>query len=95
MRIGVLSAGGDCPGLNAAIRALARAAIENGDEALGIRRGYRGLAEGDFMPLDRRTVASILPLGERSSAPPASSRSETHPKRVDLGMLEIAKRFCG
>jgi ATP-dependent phosphofructokinase / diphosphate-dependent phosphofructokinase len=63
MRIGVLTAGGDCPGLNAAIRAVARAAIENGDEAVGIRRGYRGLAEGEYLPLDMRTVAGILPLG--------------------------------
>ena len=63
MRIGVLTAGGDCPGLNAAIRAVARSAMENGDEAVGIRRGYRGLAEGDYMPLDMRAVSGILPLG--------------------------------
>jgi 6-phosphofructokinase 1 len=63
MRIGVLTAGGDCPGLNAAIRAVARAAIYRGDEAIGIRRGYRGLAEGDYMALDMQTVAGILPLG--------------------------------
>ena len=63
MRIGVLTAGGDCPGLNAAIRAVARSAMENGDEAVGIRRGYRGLAEGDYMPLDMRAVSGILHLG--------------------------------
>jgi len=63
MRIGVLTAGGDCPGLNAAIRAVARSAIENGDEAVGILRGYRGLAEGDYMPLDMRAVSGILHLG--------------------------------
>jgi 6-phosphofructokinase 1 len=63
MRIGVLTAGGDCPGLNAVIRAVARSAVENGDEAVGIRRGYRGLAEGDYMPLDMRTVSGILHLG--------------------------------
>jgi ATP-dependent phosphofructokinase / diphosphate-dependent phosphofructokinase len=63
MRIGVLTAGGDCPGLNAAIRAVARAAMFCGDEAVGIRRGYRGLAEGDFMALDMQTVSGILPLG--------------------------------
>ncbi len=63
MRIGVLTAGGDCPGLNAAIRAVARAAIYRGDEAVGIRRGYRGLAEGKYMSLDMHTVAGILPLG--------------------------------
>jgi phosphofructokinase-like protein len=63
MRIGVLTAGGDCPGLNAAIRAVARAAMFRGDEAVGIRRGYRGLAESDYMPLDMHTVSGILPLG--------------------------------
>ena len=83
MRIGVLTAGGDCPGLNAAVRAVARSSIENGDEARGIRPGYRGLAEGDYTPLDVRgpeVVAFPLEKG-------------THVKRVDLGVLEIAKRF--
>lgn len=63
MRIGVLTAGGDCPGLNAAIRAVARSAIQRGDQAIGIRRGYRGLAENDYMALDMRTVSGILHLG--------------------------------
>ena len=63
MRIGVLTAGGDCPGLNAAIRAVARSAIQQGDEAVGIRRGYRGLAEDDYMPLDMRRVSGILHQG--------------------------------
>ena len=63
MKIGVLTAGGDCPGLNAVIRAVARSAMENSDEAIGIRRGYRGLAEGDYIALDMRTVSGILHLG--------------------------------
>ncbi|HEY8502301.1 MAG TPA: ATP-dependent 6-phosphofructokinase [Solirubrobacterales bacterium] len=63
MRIGVLTAGGDCPGLNAAIRAVARSAIQQGDEAIGIRRGYQGLAEGDYMPLGMQQVTGILHLG--------------------------------
>jgi 6-phosphofructokinase 1 len=63
MRIGVLTAGGDCPGLNAAIRAVARSAIQRGDEALGVRRGYRGLAEDDYVPLDMRRVSGILHQG--------------------------------
>jgi ATP-dependent phosphofructokinase / diphosphate-dependent phosphofructokinase len=63
MRIGVLTAGGDCPGLNAAIRAVARSAIHAGDEAVGIRRGYRGLAYGEYAPLDMQNVAGILHLG--------------------------------
>src|SRR6476619_8049524 len=63
MRIGVLTAGGDCPGLNAAIRAVARSAMQRGDEAVGIRRGYRGLAEDDYLPLDMRAVSGILHQG--------------------------------
>ena len=63
MRIGMLTAGGDCPGLNAVIRAIVRSAIDRGDEAVGILRGYQGLAQSDYMELDQRTVAGILPLG--------------------------------
>ena len=63
MRIGVLTAGGDCPGLNAVIRAVARSAMFNDDEAVGIRRGYWGLAEREYLPLDMRTVSGILHLG--------------------------------
>ncbi len=63
MRIGVLTAGGDCPGLNAAIRAVARSAMQRGDVAIGIRRGYRGLAEDDYVPLDMRAVSGILHQG--------------------------------
>ncbi|HET7573594.1 MAG TPA: ATP-dependent 6-phosphofructokinase [Solirubrobacterales bacterium] len=63
MRIGVLTAGGDCPGLNAVIRAVTRSALYRGDEAIGIRRGYRGLAEDDYMPLDVRAVSGIISLG--------------------------------
>ena len=63
MRIGVLTAGGDCPGLNAVIRAVARSAIAEGDEPLGIMRGFQGLAERDYMRLEMATVSGILPLG--------------------------------
>lgn len=63
MRIGVLTAGGDCPGLNAVIRAVARSAIDGGDEAVGIMRGFEGLAERDYMKLDMRAVSGILHLG--------------------------------
>jgi ATP-dependent phosphofructokinase / diphosphate-dependent phosphofructokinase len=63
MRIGVLTAGGDCPGLNAVIRAVTRSAIGRGDETVGILRGYEGLAKREYMPLDMLTVAGILPRG--------------------------------
>jgi phosphofructokinase-like protein len=63
MRFGVLTGGGDCPGLNAAIRAIVRGSAGRGHEVIGIRHGWRGLAERDTLPLDRRAVAGILPRG--------------------------------
>jgi 6-phosphofructokinase 1 len=63
MRIGILTAGGDCPGLNAAIRAVVRCASSDGVEVLGIRNGYSGLFENDVVPLTRVTVTGILPRG--------------------------------
>ena len=63
MKIGVLTAGGDCPGLNAVIRAVARRAMQEGHEPVGLWRGYAGLAERSYVPLDMRAVSGILPLG--------------------------------
>lgn len=63
MRVGILTAGGDCPGLNAVIRAAARRLMAHGHEPIGLRRGYRGLAEHDWIPLDQRTVSGILHQG--------------------------------
>lgn len=63
MRIGVLTGGGDCPGLNAAIRAIVRCATRGGVTVLGIRNGYRGLVENDIEELTRDKVIGILPRG--------------------------------
>jgi 6-phosphofructokinase 1 len=63
MRIGILTAGGDCPGLNAAIRAVVRCATADRVEVLGIRNGYLGLFENDVVPLTRSSVVGILPRG--------------------------------
>jgi phosphofructokinase-like protein len=64
MRIGVLTGGGDCPGLNAVIRALVRRGVpEYGYEFLGFRDGWRGPLEGDTIPLDIQAVRGILPRG--------------------------------
>ncbi len=60
---GVLTGGGDCPGLNAAIRAIVRGSIARGNEIVGIRAGWRGIVDAETMPLDRRAVAGILPRG--------------------------------
>ena len=63
MRIGVLTGGGDCPGLNAAIRAIVRRAYTDSVEVIGIRNGWLGLVENDVVPLDRASINGILPRG--------------------------------
>ncbi len=63
MRIGVLTGGGDCPGLNAAIRAIVRRANADQVDVLGFRNGWLGLAENDFIELNRGSVTGILPRG--------------------------------
>lgn len=63
MRIGVLTGGGDCPGLNAAIRAIVRCASRDDSTVLGIRNGWRGLVENDIKELTRKSVIGILPRG--------------------------------
>src|SRR5436309_2134626 len=64
MRVGVLTGGGDCPGLNAVIRAVVRKGVqEYGLEFVGFRDGWRGPLEGDTMPLDVQAVRGILPRG--------------------------------
>jgi phosphofructokinase-like protein len=64
MRVGVLTGGGDCPGLNAVIRALVRRGTQEfGFEFVGFRDGWRGPLEGDTVPLDVQAVRGILPRG--------------------------------
>jgi 6-phosphofructokinase 1 len=62
-RIAVLTSGGDAPGMNAAIRAVARCGIERGWKVSGVHHGYAGLISGDFMELDARAVSGILQQG--------------------------------
>ena len=62
-RIGILTSGGDAPGMNACIRAATRAAIANNIEILGIRRGYGGLIVGDMLILDRKSITNIIQQG--------------------------------
>ena len=63
-KVGILTAGGDCPGLNAAIRGFGKAAIrEHGMELIGFQDGVRGLAEGRHIPLDGRALSGILTVG--------------------------------
>ena len=61
--IGVLTSGGDAPGMNAAVRAVVRTACENGIKVYGINRGYQGLIEGDVRELNIRSVSDIIHRG--------------------------------
>ena len=62
-KIGVLTSGGDAPGMNAAVRAVTRTAISKGFDVLGTRRGYNGLLHGDMIPLDVQAVSDIIQRG--------------------------------
>ena len=61
--IGVLTSGGDAPGMNAAVRAVTRTAISRGIKVYGIRRGYNGLINGDIIEMNERSVSDILQKG--------------------------------
>jgi ATP-dependent phosphofructokinase / diphosphate-dependent phosphofructokinase len=84
MKIGVLTAGGDCPGLNAVIRAVTRRSLAAGHEVIGLWRGYAGLAERSYVQLDMRTVSGILPLGGT-----ILSTSSYDPYRHDDGVQRV------
>ena len=62
-RLGVLTSGGDAPGMNAAIRAVVRACVHHGIKPYGIREGYKGLIDGQIEPMNARSVANIVNQG--------------------------------
>jgi len=62
-KIGILTGGGDCPGLNAVIRAVVRSSSKHSWVNIGIKNGWRGLIDGDMIPLSNRHVSGILPKG--------------------------------
>ena len=81
MRIGMLTGGGDCPGLNAVIRAIVyRGVAEYEHEIVGYRRGWRGVIEGESLPLTLDTVRGLLPRGGT-----ILGTSRTNPYRTDDG----------
>jgi len=87
MKVGILTGGGDAPGINAVIRAVVRKGIQNyGDEIVGIRDGWRGLLENDFLPLDLKSVSGILPRGGS-----ILGTSRTNPFKHENGAEKILK----
>src|SRR5947207_2871840 len=88
MRIGILTGGGDCPGLNAVIRAVGRRAFTRGWDALGVREGWRGLVDGIFMPLGPREISGILPRGGT-----ILGTTRTNPYKVEGGVDRVLEHF--
>jgi ATP-dependent phosphofructokinase / diphosphate-dependent phosphofructokinase len=88
MRVGVLTGGGDCPGLNAVIRAVARRSFSRGHEVVGVLEGWRGLVDGLFTPLGPREVSGLLPRGGT-----IIGTTRTNPFRLDHGVERVLEHF--
>ncbi|MDH6132132.1 phosphofructokinase-like protein [Kitasatospora sp. MAA4] len=89
MRIGVLTSGGDCPGLNAVIRSVVhRGVVDHGDEIIGFQDGWRGLLEGVHRPLTLDSVSGILAQGGT-----ILGSSRVQPSHLRDG-VERAKKYC-
>ncbi|MHB1243657.1 MAG: 6-phosphofructokinase, partial [Gaiellaceae bacterium] len=87
-RVGILTGGGDCPGLNAVIRAVTRRSLDRGWEVAAVREGWRGLVEGIVAPLGSREVSGILPRGGT-----ILGTSRTNPYTVDGGVEQVLETF--
>src|SRR5919197_799664 len=88
-RVGILTGGGDCPGLNAVIRAVARRSFDRGHEVVGIRNGWRGLVEADMTTLTAREVSGLLPRGGT-----VIGTSRTNPYKMDGGVDAVLRNFA-
>jgi 6-phosphofructokinase 1 len=88
-RIGVLVGGGDCPGLNAAIRAVTRRSLERGWEVVGVRNGWRGLVDGVAADLSPNEVSGILPRGGT-----ILGTSRTNPYKLEHGVEDVLDHFA-
>ena len=87
-KLGILTGGGDCPGLNAVIRAAARRSMDRGYEVVGIREGWRGLVEGIFEPLGPREISGLLPRGGT-----ILGTTRTNPYKIDGGVDAVLGWF--
>ena len=87
-RVGILTGGGDCPGLNAVIRAVVRRCSSRGQEVVGIRQGWRGLVDDLVRPLEPKDVSGILPRGGT-----ILGTSRTNPYRVEGGVERVLATF--
>ena len=87
-KVGVLTGGGDCPGLNAVIRAVTRRSLARGYTTIGIREGWRGLVDGRFMELGPREISGILPRGGT-----ILGTTRTNPYNTDGGVERVLENF--
>jgi phosphofructokinase-like protein len=88
MKVGVLTGGGDCPGLNAVIRAVGRRAMVRGHEVVGVLEGWKGLVEGLFEPLGAREISGLLPRGGT-----IIGTTRTNPYKIDGGVDRVVSNF--
>ena len=88
-RIGILTGGGDCPGLNPVIRAIVRKADSSGAQVVGIRNGWKGLIENDTLTLDLSSVSGILPKGGT-----VLGTSRTNPYKEPKQVSVLKKNFA-
>jgi 6-phosphofructokinase 1 len=86
--IGILTGGGDCPGLNAVIRAVVRASDAAGWDCVAVLEGWRGLVDGRFEDLGPREVSGILPRGGT-----IIGTSRTNPYKMDGGVEKVLENF--
>jgi ATP-dependent phosphofructokinase / diphosphate-dependent phosphofructokinase len=88
MRVGILTGGGDCPGLNAVIRAVGRRVLVRGGDVIGVREGWKGLVEGIFEPLGPREISGLLPRGGT-----ILGTTRTNPFKVEGGLEKVLANF--
>src|SRR3990172_10468159 len=88
MKIGVLTGGGDCPGLNAVIRAIVRRSSSYGYEVLGIKKGWHGLIDGEIKPLTNFSVSGILHVGGT-----IIGTSRTNPFKQDESLQKLLENY--
>src|SRR5919204_3047291 len=84
----MLTGGGDCPGLNAVIRAVARRSFSRGHDVIGVREGWRGLVDGRFQPLGPMEISGILPRGGT-----ILGTTRTNPFKTEDGVTRVLSNF--
>ena len=89
MKVGILTGGGDCPGLNAVIRAVGRRIMTRDGEVVGILEGWKGLVEALYEPLGPREISGLLPRGGT-----ILGTTRTNPLKVDGGVEQVLTNFA-